>query len=304
MCSILRAEDGGGGTGLTTVSTNMARHNPCFMDIARNSPAAKIAARLMPLDEVRYFYNQSFIKDPGTQDIDLQVGKLPVNDDIFPIASHPCDSSARALFRGHREGLGDHVVVGQHRREQAEGRIVLFRLDHGVEQLPALNRSLVQLHGQLRQLRHAFCLQTLILKFQQYTVFAEGVLRRFVDLIVQFIVVEPEITGEAPNVVGSVIGFRRDDMDRAHHEMVFCAVRAHRVKCGLSHIEPRRHVNRDLLAVDGFVIALREREEGRWIDIRHFTMGADHPVIDHLRHDGRICHRIISNGVLMDISLV
>lgn len=116
MCSILRAEDGGGGTGLTTVSTNMARHNSCFMDIARNSSAAKIATLLMPLDEVRYFYNQLFIKDPGTQDIDLQVGKLPVNDDIFPIAWHPCDSSARALFRRHLKGLGNHVVVGQHRR--------------------------------------------------------------------------------------------------------------------------------------------------------------------------------------------
>ena len=116
MCSILRAEDGGGGTGLTTVSTNMARDNPCFMDIARNSPSAEIAKRLMRLDEVRYFYNQLFIKDPGSQDIDLQVGKLPFNDDIYPIAGHPCDSSVRALFRRHLEGLGNHLVVGQHRR--------------------------------------------------------------------------------------------------------------------------------------------------------------------------------------------
>ena len=116
MRSILRVEGGSGGTGLTTVSTNMARHNPCLMDIARNSPAAEIAKRLMPLDEVRYFYNQLFIKDPGTQDIDLQVGTLPVNADIFPIALHSCDSSVRALFRRHLEGLGNHLVVGQHRR--------------------------------------------------------------------------------------------------------------------------------------------------------------------------------------------
>ena len=116
MCSIVRAEDGGGGTGLPKVSTNMARHNPCFMDIAQNSSAAEIAAQLMPLDEMRYFYNELFIKDTGTQDIELQVGKLPVNDDIFPIARHPCDSSARALFRRHLEGVGNHVDVGQHRR--------------------------------------------------------------------------------------------------------------------------------------------------------------------------------------------
>ena len=48
-------EDGGRGTGVTTVSTNLARHNPCLMDIARNLQAAEIAKRLMPLDEVRYF---------------------------------------------------------------------------------------------------------------------------------------------------------------------------------------------------------------------------------------------------------
>ena len=87
MCSILRVEGGGGGTGLTTVSTNMARHNPCLMDITRNSPAAEIAKRLMPLDEARYFYNQLFIKDPGTQDIDLQVGNYLLTTTFF---QSPC----------------------------------------------------------------------------------------------------------------------------------------------------------------------------------------------------------------------
>ena len=60
--SLVQADDGDGGTGLTTVSTHMARHDTCFMDIVRNSPAAEIAARLIRLDEVRYFYDQLFIK--------------------------------------------------------------------------------------------------------------------------------------------------------------------------------------------------------------------------------------------------
>ena len=36
------------------------------MECAINSPAAEIAARLMRLDQVRFFYDQLFIKEPGT----------------------------------------------------------------------------------------------------------------------------------------------------------------------------------------------------------------------------------------------
>ena len=49
------------------VSSHMARRHESFHRFVVESPAAEIAARLMRLDEVRFFYDQLFIKDPGTQ---------------------------------------------------------------------------------------------------------------------------------------------------------------------------------------------------------------------------------------------
>ena len=48
------------------VSSHMSRHDEDFHRFVLDSPAAEIAARLMRLDEVRFFYDQVFIKDPGT----------------------------------------------------------------------------------------------------------------------------------------------------------------------------------------------------------------------------------------------
>lgn len=45
----------------------MAHDNRVYMDFIKHSPAREIAARLMELDEVRFFYDQIFIKEPGTQ---------------------------------------------------------------------------------------------------------------------------------------------------------------------------------------------------------------------------------------------
>ena len=44
----------------------MSRYNEEFMAFALKSPAAHIAAKMMRLDDVRLFYNQLFIKEPGT----------------------------------------------------------------------------------------------------------------------------------------------------------------------------------------------------------------------------------------------
>ena len=55
------------GAGRFVSGTNMSRYNDEFMDFAVRSPAAQIAAKLMRLDEVRFFYDQLFIKDPGTR---------------------------------------------------------------------------------------------------------------------------------------------------------------------------------------------------------------------------------------------
>lgn len=49
------------------VSSHMSHQDENFHRFALESPAAEIAARMMGLDEVRFFYDQLFIKDPGTQ---------------------------------------------------------------------------------------------------------------------------------------------------------------------------------------------------------------------------------------------
>ena len=51
--------------GKVIANSHMARSNPAFMDFVRNSPAREIAARLMGLHEVRFFYDQLFVKDPA-----------------------------------------------------------------------------------------------------------------------------------------------------------------------------------------------------------------------------------------------
>ena len=48
------------------VSSFMSKENKEFENYVLTSPAAEIAARLMRLDEVRFFYDQLFIKEPGT----------------------------------------------------------------------------------------------------------------------------------------------------------------------------------------------------------------------------------------------
>ena len=58
--------DDDGDPGRFITGTHMSRFNDEFMEFAVRSPAAQIAARLMGLDEVRFFYDQLFIKDPGT----------------------------------------------------------------------------------------------------------------------------------------------------------------------------------------------------------------------------------------------
>ena len=60
------ADDADGGSGRAIVSSHTARTSPRFMDIVANSPAAEIAARLMVVPDVRYLYDQLFIKEPGT----------------------------------------------------------------------------------------------------------------------------------------------------------------------------------------------------------------------------------------------
>lgn len=48
------------------INTFMSVYDDVFLDFRNNSPAAEIGATLMGVDRVRYWYDQLFIKDPGT----------------------------------------------------------------------------------------------------------------------------------------------------------------------------------------------------------------------------------------------
>ncbi len=62
----LFVQDDNDDPGKFITGTHMSRFNDKFMQFALNSPAAEIAARFMRLDQVRFFYDQLFIKEPGT----------------------------------------------------------------------------------------------------------------------------------------------------------------------------------------------------------------------------------------------
>ena len=61
-----RIQDDVDGPGRFITGTHMSRYNNEFMYFALYSPASNIAAKLMGLDEVRFFYDQLFIKEPQT----------------------------------------------------------------------------------------------------------------------------------------------------------------------------------------------------------------------------------------------
>ena len=62
-----RSTDDKSDPGQVITGSFMAHDNRVYMDFIKHSPAREIAARLMELDEVRFFYDQIFIKEPGTQ---------------------------------------------------------------------------------------------------------------------------------------------------------------------------------------------------------------------------------------------
>ena len=97
--------------GRTIANSHMARGNPAFMDFVKNSPAREIAARLMGLDEVRYFYDQLFIKEPGTRLATAWHHDLP----FWPLAGNHVASVWLALTPVTRETSGLVYVAGSHR---------------------------------------------------------------------------------------------------------------------------------------------------------------------------------------------
>ncbi len=97
--------------GRFVTGTHMSRHSDEFMDFAVNSPAAQIAAKLMRLDEVRFFYDQLFIKDPGTIAPTAWHNDLP----FWPFDGHQVASVWIACTPVTMETSGLVYVAGSHK---------------------------------------------------------------------------------------------------------------------------------------------------------------------------------------------
>ena len=108
--SLVAADDADGGPGRTIVSSHMARTMPGFMALVVGSPAAEIAARLIGVPEVRYFYDQLFIKEPGTQAPTDWHHDLPFR----PIKGNHIASVWIALTPVNKEQSGLVYVAGSH----------------------------------------------------------------------------------------------------------------------------------------------------------------------------------------------
>lgn len=109
--SLVAADDADGGPGRTIVSSHMARTRPGFMELATESPAAEIAARLMGVPDVRYFYDQLFIKEPGTQAPTDWHHDLP----FWPFDGNHIASVWIALTPVNRDNSGLVYVAGSHK---------------------------------------------------------------------------------------------------------------------------------------------------------------------------------------------
>ncbi|MAI49134.1 MAG: hypothetical protein CMM16_01040 [Rhodospirillaceae bacterium] len=109
--TLVAADDADGGPGRTIVSSHMARTRPGFMGLVLRSPAAEIAARLMVVPEVRYFYDQLFIKEPGTQAPTDWHHDLP----FWPFKGNHIASVWIALTPVNQENSGLVYVAGSHK---------------------------------------------------------------------------------------------------------------------------------------------------------------------------------------------
>ena len=93
------------------IMSYMSRQNSDFEDYILNSPAAEIAARLMRLDEVRFFYDQLFIKEPGTLAPTQWHNDLP----FWPFNGNQIASVWMALTPVTMETSGLVYVAGSHK---------------------------------------------------------------------------------------------------------------------------------------------------------------------------------------------
>ena len=97
--------------GRFVAATHMSRDNNDIWNFALNSPAAEIAATLMGVDEVRFFYDQLFVKEPGTLAPTAWHNDLP----FWPFDGDDVASVWVALTPTPKENSGLVYVGGSHK---------------------------------------------------------------------------------------------------------------------------------------------------------------------------------------------
>ena len=107
----MREVDDDDDPGYFFMCSHMARKDPDIWRYVTESPAPEIAARLMRLDRVRFFYDQIFIKDPGT------LAPTPWHNDLpfWNFAGNHIASVAGLLFvndSGIQIGVNAHLFAG------------------------------------------------------------------------------------------------------------------------------------------------------------------------------------------------
>jgi len=99
--------------GKFVATKNMSRENSDIMDFVIRSPAAEIAGQLMDLKEVRFFYDQLFVKEPGTLAPTAWHNDLP----FWPLNGNQIASVWIALTDIPKENSGLVYVSGSHKWE-------------------------------------------------------------------------------------------------------------------------------------------------------------------------------------------
>jgi ectoine hydroxylase-related dioxygenase (phytanoyl-CoA dioxygenase family) len=100
-----------GGTGRFHMNVFMWRWDPDFRDFALHSPLAEVGASLLEADRVSLFYDQAFIKEPGTQEVTQWHQDLP----FWPALGNDIISLWVALTPVTIEGSGVEYVAGSHK---------------------------------------------------------------------------------------------------------------------------------------------------------------------------------------------
>jgi ectoine hydroxylase-related dioxygenase (phytanoyl-CoA dioxygenase family) len=135
----IREHTKAGSPGRFYARTFMWRWDRDFRDFIFESPAAEIAGRLMGVCEVRLFYDQIFVKEPGTREVTYWHHDLP----YWPMRGTQIPSLWLALTPVTRATSGVEYIAGSHKWGKFYRAITPDRnpklLDDTLEECPDFN---------------------------------------------------------------------------------------------------------------------------------------------------------------------